>query len=157
MPNGRAPAGEQQTGIRTITGPAALRLCRATACAALLAVVAAGCDESTPSEPPPEPRPAAVHVTHISLSPRLSPPDSRDAPPDSGWPDVGQEVTWVAHLLNSGDEPAPGIGFRSDVVILRLTVGDEWGYAFLPVYELNMEWIRGRTGMGEHTLEVEVQ
>ncbi len=39
-------------------------------------------------------------VIYVSLEPQISPPASLDAPPETGWPEIGQEVTWQAHVYN---------------------------------------------------------
>ncbi len=84
---------------------------------ALLGVLALGCDDaaappSTEDVPPaPEPDPAVLHVAYIALDPWLPPPDSAD-PPDAGWPDAGQSIEWVGHVLNSGEATAEDVPYE---------------------------------------------
>ncbi|MGD2071233.1 MAG: hypothetical protein PVI57_21370 [Gemmatimonadota bacterium] len=77
-------------------------------------VVLVACDDPVEprpdDEPDPEPRPAVLHVTHISRSPRIPPPGPDD-PPDAGWPVAGEDVRWVAHLFNSGETDAPAVPY----------------------------------------------
>lgn len=47
-------------------------------------------------------------VVYISRSPRLPPPTSLDDPPDTGWPQEGAPVEWIAHVFNLGVETAEG-------------------------------------------------
>lgn len=101
----------RDAGIRAGLGAGGGRGHVLQALAVLAAFGAAGCGESG-TGPVASPPPAGIHVTHISLLPRIAPPDHLGAPADAGWPDVGQSVRWQGHLYNTGAEPAPGVGYR---------------------------------------------
>lgn len=64
----------------------------------------------------------------------------------------GEVLIDLTRLQSLPAESAPG----PDTIILRVTVGSEWGYVFLPVYELNMEYIRGHRDVGEVTVGADV-
>lgn len=51
----------------------------------------------------------------------------------------------------------PDAVWDSDVVIVRVTVGSRWGYSFLPVYELNMAYVRGQRVVADLDIEVDVR
>lgn len=103
---------------------------------ALLLCLAAGCggDEATgPVEPTP--MPPWLEVGWLAREPRLPPPDSL-APPDTGWPEPGATVTWVAHVLNRGDDPADQVRFRW---LLDGVVADS-GRVDLPPGDTEVRW-----------------
>jgi hypothetical protein len=74
-------------------------------------------------------------------------------------PDVvavtGRDGSAVVSL--GGLMPPVGTEVDSDVIILRVTEPDasRWGYAFLPVYELNMAYFHGDHDVTDLTVEVE--
>lgn len=45
----------------------------------------------------------------------------------------------------------------TDVIIVRVMVGDQWGYGFLPVYDLNMEYVHGARSLGDATVSLDVR
>ncbi len=73
-------------------------------------------NEPVPSDPPTVPspplpvakEPAAPAIGWVSLAPRITLPTGLDAPPETGWPEPGQEVRWQVHVLNGRSDTLAG-------------------------------------------------
>lgn len=69
---------------------------------------ACGEKDGVPIATPTPPGPASLVLSLIRFSPLPPPPDSLDSP-DSGWPEVGSQVTWEAVVVNQGGVEATAV------------------------------------------------
>lgn len=70
---------------------------------------------------------------------------------------VGEDGSATLSVEALRSPPDPGGLIDTDVVILRVAEGSRWGYAFLPVYELNRAWAEGVRRVAELTVDVELR
>ncbi len=85
---------------------------RARRGAFVVLVVLSGCFTEPPTRgadgPPVVATPAPeVLVSHIQRLPRIPNPDAQGMPRVVGWPSIGSEVTWVAHVVLRHAPPSP--------------------------------------------------
>lgn len=52
-----------------------------------------------------------LEVSRITRLPRLPPPATQDAPKEAGWPQPGERIEWVAHVINRGPETVAAVPY----------------------------------------------
>ena len=115
----------------------------------VIAMARAGCGPSPPRSPAPDPAPApapppevtvkeGLEVGWIARTPRLDPPETLDGPVRAGWPEEGRAVTWIAHVINRGDETVTAVPYQWRIGSERST-----GVVDLPpgITQVRLPWL----------------